>query len=236
MKIAKIVIPALAVVAAVTVTAFVITSHSDKPVAKAAPAKQAAAQQEPARDAPNVLYTTSSEASLQHDFDTIAELNKCDFVDAIVKGTVTATKDVYEDDYAMRLLTVDVQKCFKGQTATTIQVYEDGGLVPVKLLLPEMQIHGGGNNLTQEQIDTGVVDVRFLGAPHSEVGDTVLLYLYNNPNAGHEGTYQLVSCTHGRFILNAKSQNWERVAAPGRPNYQASMGKSALEAELQDLQ
>jgi hypothetical protein len=233
-KIAKIAIPALVVIAALVATVST-TMGTDDPVQKAASAKQSVTQQPP-RSTSDVLYTTSAEASLKHDYDTIAELNKSDAVEAIVEGTVTATQDVYKDEYARRLLTVDVQKCFKGQTKSTIQVYEDGGLVPIKLLLPELQAKGVAGDLTQQQIDSGVVDMRFLGATHSEVGDKVLLYLYSNPNPGEEGTYLLVSCTHGRFTLNGSTGQWERVSASARPNYETRVDKNVLEAQLEALQ
>lgn len=234
MKIARIAIPALVVIAALVAVVSTTVGAHDR-TQKAVSAEQSVMQQ-PARSTPDVLYTTSAVASLKHDYDTIAEFNKSDAVEAIVKGTVTATQDVYQDEYARRLLTVDVQKCFKGQTPSTIQVYEDGGLVPIKLLLPELQAKGVAGDLTQQQIDTGVVDMRFLGAAHSEVGDKVLLYLYSNPNPGEEGTYQLVSCTHGRFTLNGTTGQWERVPASARPNYESRVDKNVLEAEFEALQ
>lgn len=234
MKIAKIAVPALVVIAALVATV-ATTVGNDSQAPKVASVEKSMTPR-PARATPNVVYTTSAEASLKHDYETVAELNKSDAVQAIVKGTVTATQDTYKDEYARRLLTVDVQKCFKGQTPSTIQVYEDGGLVPVKLLLPELEAKGVAGDLTQEQIDTGTVDVRFLGATHSEVGDKVMLYAYDNLNPGEEGTYLLVSCTHGRFTFNATNGKWERTPADDRPNYQSQLDRSAMAADLEALQ
>jgi hypothetical protein len=59
----------------------------------------------------------------------------------------------------------------------------------------------------------GLVDFRFMGARHSEVGDEVVLFLGKNSNTGTpiDTEYFIVSGVHGRFTLDSKTGQFMRA-------------------------
>lgn len=127
-----------------------------------------------------------------------------------MKGRVTATKPFYASHTAWTILTVQVERAYKGSPAKEILVYEDGGLVPLKDVLPDLEGKADTPEFTDEQIATGVVDMRMMGAAHSEPGQQVLLFLMDNPNAEFTGSYMIVSSMYGRFI-SKRDGEWERL-------------------------
>lgn len=233
MRIARILAPMGVLV--LVALAFIAYTNTSQPKTVSSAGSKAPTSAVDSRPKPNVVYTVTADALLREDYATIAELNKSDVVDAVVKGRVTATEDVYAEGIANRVLTVEVGKRFKGSTTATVRVYEDGGYVKLKDMLPDIAAHLDPSAFTDDQIENGVVDVIFMGAPHSEVGDNVILYLKKNPNASQADSYQLVSAMHGRFILNSKSGDYERSAGiEAAPGFQKRIPARELEAALSD--
>lgn len=175
---------------------------------------QGAAQQKQTQmtNGRNILYTVNADAALKQMYPTIDELNNSNAADAIIKGTVSDVQNVYIGGVAYSVLTIDVLKSYKGNPAKTIKVYEDGGYVKIKDMLDELQGHIDVNSLSQEQIENGVVDVRFFNAPHSTPGQQVILYLVKNPNPLQKGSFQIVSSLYGRFTLDKSDGYYKRLA------------------------
>src|SRR5215471_87041 len=150
----------------------------------------------------DVVMTLNSEAALKEDYRTIKELAGSKNLVAIVRGTVGATRDVYADQFAFRILSVNVTETLRGQVGPQISVLEDGGIVPYTKVLPAL-VNKFGATPSAPPNPNGLVDFRFMGARHSEVGDEVVLFLGKNINSGTpiDTEYFMVSSVHGRFTL-----------------------------------
>ncbi len=182
-----------------------------------------------------IVFEVDSSALLKDYYMTVDDINAAGNVDVIVKGKVLSTQDVYEDHFAARILTVKVQKAYKGDPADEITVYEDGGLVPLREVLPEMEGHFDPASLTEEQIENGLVDYRFEGADHSEAGDHVVLYLCENPNPSQAGSYQMIMSVFGRFKLDEAGNKYVRPEMRGNVRFETEKGKGAMEGALEKL-
>lgn len=182
-----------------------------------------------------VVYEADSSAMLKDYYMTIDELSTAGNVDAIVKGKVLSTQDVFEDNCPLRILTVKVQKAYKGDPEDQITVYENGALVPLKEVLPLLEGHYDPASLSQEDIEHGLVDYRFEGAEHSEAGDQVILYLCKNPNPSQAGSYQIVMSVYGRFKLDKGGNKYVRQEMRGNPSFETERPKEDMEATLDKL-
>ncbi|MCM8709459.1 hypothetical protein M2651_00280 [Clostridium sp. SYSU_GA19001] len=161
---------------------------------------------------PNILFTVTADASLKHIYSTVDEFNKSDAVDTIVKGTITNIEYVYVSGLAYSILTINVLQSYKGNCAKTIKVYEDGGYVKVKDKLDELKKHIDVEKLTQEQIDNGVIDIKFFNAPHAKKGQQVILYLTKNIAPLPTDSYRIVSSLYGKFTLDKSDEMYKRIA------------------------
>lgn len=210
-----------------------VTPGGDGSESSAGAASQKSSRQDQTVDGKPVILTVNSEAVLKEQYASVAGLNSAPSASAIVKGIVSDVRGAYDsdDDVAYSVLTVDVQQVYKGNPGKTITVWEDGGYVPVQDMLSALAAHMDTAALTAAQLD-GYVDERFEGAAHSEVGDTVIMYLSTNPNPG-QGGYQQVSSVYGRFILNPKTDSYERPSAG--PKHQAVLSKGQFESTLAAL-
>lgn len=184
----------------------------------------------------DVLFTVNSEVALKHRFSTIDEFNNSNVVDAIVKGRISNIEYVYIGHVAYSILTVDVLKSYKGNTAKTIKVYEDGGYVKIKDMLDDLRAHFDVNSLSTEQIENGVVDVKFFNAPHATVGQQVILYLSQNTDFRRD-SFSITSSLYGKFTLDKTDGKYKRLpldpkeySATDVANWEASI----LEAELEN--
>lgn len=188
----------------------------DKPNVRAVVKKQTKAMQEENQNVSkgNILITSNSEALYKILHPTIDEYYKDDAVDAIVEGTITDV-DYYAystDNAAKTLLTINVSKSIKGNTTKTIKVYEDGGYIKFKDVIGEFDGHIDVKKLTKEQIENGIVDIKFENAPHSKADQTVVLFLNRNPNVGQTDTFQIVSGPYGKFTLDINDGNFKRIS------------------------
>lgn len=227
------IIASTAMAVALGIALYVRLGYGDRlPAGSSAGSTQPAARASLTQE-PEVVLNLDSKAELKKDFATVDQLNGSADASVIVRGEVVGTNDVYTDQLAHRILTVAVQKAYRGRTAKTITVYEDGGIIPVKDVLPDLDTHLG-QALSPEQIEHGVVDFRFMGADHSNVGDKVILYLRRNPNSSQGDSYQMVSSVHGRFTLDEASAEYRRPGSD-RPGFEASATRLAMEGKLSRL-
>ena len=158
-----------------------------------------------------------SKASLKEDYATIRELAASKNLVAVVRGTISATRDVYLDRFAFRILTVDVTEGLRGQADAQISVLEEGGVVPYALAAKDIPAKDSDSHAPQST--KAFIDFRFLGARHSEPGDQVVLFLGRNPNTGTviETTYNMISSVHGRFTYDTRSNAFVRsLGSPDR--------------------
>lgn len=155
----------------------------------------------------NILYTINSEASLKRMYSTIDEFNESDAVETIVKGVITNVEYTYQSNLAYTILTLDVQDTYKGESSNVIKVYEDGGYVKLK----DMKDSFKDASFTQEQLDKGLVDVRFFNSPHSKVGEEVVLYLTKNSEPLPIDSYRIVSSLYGKFVLDKTDGKYKRI-------------------------
>ena len=225
-------------VAAVLVSLIILTGCSTQtPDSAAAPPQP----DEPTLPAPivetrDIVMVVDGEASLKEDYATIRELAASKNLVAVVRGTVSATRDVYLERFVFRLLTVTVTEGLRGQTESQISVLEEGGVVPYALAakdIPPKDSDPAGPRTTE-----GYLDFRFMGARHSEPGDEVVLFLGLNPNQGTviETTYNMISSVRGRFTFDTTSNAYIRsLGSPDRdlrPGFVKSADLGELKAEI----
>jgi hypothetical protein len=120
---------------------------------------------------------------LKRHFDTVAEMARTPYTTAIIRGVVRGTKDIYVEQVAYRVLTVEVTKSYKQPIVGTVTAYEDSGLVPYELVRPELVERGWTGGAVPPAEPGDVVDFRFADAPHTEVGDAVVMFVQRNPNS-----------------------------------------------------
>jgi len=182
-----------------------------------------------------IVMVVDSEAALREDYSSIRELAASTSVVAIVRGVVSATRDVYSDRLAFRILTVDVTQVIRGQVGRQISVLEDGGVVPYAAVKDDL---GTKDNAPTAPARTdGYVDFRFMGARHSEAGDDVVLFLGVNPNSGTaiDSEYYIVSSVHGRFTLDPTTRAFVRggsEANEGLPGFVTSADLETITSEV----
>lgn len=187
----------------------------------------------------NIVFTVNSNASLKHMFKTIDELKNSNSVDTIVKGEISSIEYVYLDHVAYSILTIDVIKSYKGNPAKTIKVYEDGGYVKLKDMLDDLKPHIEDNSLTAEQIENGVVDSKFLNAPHSMLGQQVIVFLTRNNEPIRPDSYRITSSVYGKFTLDKTDGQYKRLpldpkeySATYIANFEASIPEAQMENKI----
>jgi hypothetical protein len=186
-------------------------------------------------DAAHVVLKVDSTAFWKYYCKTIDELNSSEAVEVIIRGEVVGTRDVYIEHAGQRILTVDVNKVYKGESAQQITVYEDGGIVPLKEVLPDMEGHYDPASLSEDDIENGLVDFRYMGAEHSQVGDKVILYLRVNPNESQAGSYQMIMGPYSCFKLDELNSTYARPGEEGVPSFETERSEEAMEAALEEL-
>lgn len=187
-------------------------------------------------DAKDIVMVVDGQASLKEDYATIRELAASKNLVAVVRGTISATKDVYLELFAFRILTVNVTEGLRGQAEAQITVLEEGGVVPYALAAKDIPPKDGDPHPTRST--EGFIDFRFEGARHSEPGDEVILFLGLNPNRGTviETTYNMISSVHGRFTYDTKTNAFVRSLGSPDRDLRAGFVRSAdigtLRAEI----
>ncbi|MFZ7121818.1 MAG: hypothetical protein ACOWWH_12830 [Eubacteriaceae bacterium] len=188
----------------------------------------------------DVLFSLDADAALKQLYGTIDEYNKSDAVEAIVKGNITDVEYVYINGCSYSILTIDVEQFYKGNKGKkTIKVYEDGGYVKYTDIRNELKSKSdfSEENLTEDQINNGIVDFRFFNAPHSQKGQKVLLYLFYNVEPLPTDSYMIVSSVYGKFTLNEENNKYERISINNDgeeifENFVTSMPEEELNSKL----
>jgi hypothetical protein len=166
----------------------------------------------------DIVMVVNSEAVLKEDYLTIKELAGSKNIVAIVRGTVTGTRDVYVSQFAYRILSVSVTETLRGQVGEEISVLEDGGVVPYSAVLPDL-VYKFGATPSGPSNPNGYVDFRIMGSRHSEVGDEVVVFLGKNINSGTpiDTEYFIISGGHGRFTLDTTTGQFVRGVGTDTP-------------------
>jgi hypothetical protein len=182
-----------------------------------------------AEGAPQVVRTVRYEADLKEDYLLLAELAASPKVVLVVAGEVTETMPLYEEQAAYTKLTVKVTKSRSAAVpvGSSIVIYRDGGLIPLKSIPPDLK--SNGQKLSSPPANA-VVDFSFMGAPQSKVGDDIVAFLQKNPNPGRADSYQLVSSVHGLFTLDKKAGKYHRSGEGDRPGFEASASVANTES------
>lgn len=163
-------------------------------------------------DKSKVLFKSAGDASLVVLHRTLNEYYKDDRVNAIVEGKISNIEYTTVSDLIYTVVTVDVLREIKGETENKIFVYEDGGFAKFKDVIDVFRGHVDMSKLTAEQIENGLVEDKMFGAPHSETGQQVVLFLVKNPNIGSDPTrtYRVVSSVYGKLILDKQKGAYQR--------------------------
>lgn len=183
----------------------------------------------------NVLFFFTGDAVLKHLYTTIDEMNESDAVDNIIKGIITDIDYIYADGLASSILTVNVLDSYKGSTTKEIKVYEDGGYVKVKDMIDEFNNKGMDleKDLSKEQIENGLVDMKIFNAPHSEEGQQVILYLNKNKHNNFiDNSYSIISSVFGKFTLDENTGQYKRLSNADIPNFEDSISKEKMEEKF----
>ncbi len=187
-------------------------------------------------DANDIVMVVDGEPSLKEDYATIRELAASKNLVVVVRGMISATRDVYLERFAFRILTVNVTEGLHGQAEAQITVLEEGGVVPSALAAKDIPPKDFDPHTPRST--AGNIDFRFMGARHSEPGDEVILFLGRNPNTGTiiETTYNMIKSVHGRFTYDTKSNAYVRsLGSPDRElraGFVKSTDISSLKAEI----
>lgn len=183
----------------------------------------------------NVLFFFTGDAVLKHLYTTIDEMNESDAVENIIKGIITDIDYIYTDGLASSILTVNVLDSYKGSTTKEIKVYEDGGYVKVKDMIDEFNRKGMDleKDLSKEQIENGLVDMKIFNAPHSEEDQQVILYLNKNKHNNFiDNSYSIISSVFGKFTLDENTGQYKRLSNTDIPNFEDSISKEKMEEKF----
>ncbi len=151
-----------------------------------------------------VSATFGSSAALKHNFETIEELATAPEVEAIVIGKISNVSYESQEGWAKTVLTVEVSKALHGTTMSTVVASEDGGFLRASEVMAE--IAEKYPELDQKIDPQSYVDMIFEGAAHPRVGEEVLLFLWHDPNPGHEGDFMEIGSVYGRFTRGSDGQ------------------------------
>lgn len=190
-----------------------------------------------------IFTEANSEAALKNLYYNIDEFIDSDSSDAVVKGNIAEIEYVYIDGCAYSKLTVDVEEAYKGEVQETITVYEDGGYTRLSDEKEQVEAHADLSQYTEEEMGNLLIDHTFMGAEHSKVGDTVILFLKSNEGSILSDSYRINCSVFGRYTLNndnyirteflVEDDNPEGVSAySNMDTFEVSVSKSMLEEKL----
>ncbi|MFE2291452.1 hypothetical protein [Streptomyces sp. NPDC059452] len=107
----------------------------------------------------------------------------------VISGTVTASRSLVTGpaNTVETILTISVERQRDADAPTTVEVREQGGVVPVAQVRSDFE-EKLGRELTDEEL-TERVDYQFNGAEHARVGDQVLVVVADDASVREEGAY-----------------------------------------------
>lgn len=190
-----------------------------------------------------IFTDVNSEAALKNLYYNIDEFIDSDSSDVIVKGNIIEIEYVYIDGCSYSVLTVDVERAYKGEVQETITVYEDGGYTRLSDEKEQIEAHADLSQYTEEEMENLLINHTFMGAEHSNVGDTVILFLKTNEGSILGDSYRINCSVFGRYTLNKDSyirpefivenNNPEKITTySNMDTFEFSVSKSMLEDKL----
>ena len=190
-----------------------------------------------------IFTEANSEAELKNLYYNIDEFIDSDSSDAVVKGNIAEIEYVYIDGCAYSKLTVDVEEVYQGEVQETITVYEDGGYTRLSDEKAQIEEYADLSQYTEEEMDNLLIDHTFMGAEHSKVGDTVILFLKSNKGSILGDSYRINCSVFGRYTLSndnyirteflVENDNPEEVSTySNMDTFEVSVSKSMLEDKL----
>ena len=185
-----------------------------------------------------IFTEANSEAALKNLYYNIDEFIDSDSSDAVVKGNIAEIEYVYIDGCAYSKLTVDVEEAYQGEVQETITVYEDGGYTRLSDEKAQIEEHADLSQYTEEEMNN-----LLMGAEHSNVGDTVILFLKSNEGSILGDSYRINCSVFGRYTLSndnyirteflVENDNPEGVSTySNMDTFEVSVSKSMLEDKL----
>lgn len=190
-----------------------------------------------------IFSVANSEAELKNLYYNIDEFIDSDSSDAVVKGNIEEIEYVYIDGCAYSKLTVEVEEIYKGEVREIITVYEDGGYTRLSDEKEQFEPHVDLSQYTEEEMENLLIDHIFMGAEHSQVGDTVILFLKSNEGSILGDSYRINCSVFGRYTLNddnyirteflVENENPDGVSTySNMDTFEVSVSKSILEDKL----
>ncbi|MDO5156401.1 MAG: hypothetical protein Q4D51_10595 [Eubacteriales bacterium] len=152
-----------------------------------------------------IFTQANSEAALKNLYYSIDDFIESDSSDAVVKGNVVEIEYVYIDGCTYSKLTVDVENVYKGKVEKTITVYEDGGYTRLSEEKEQIEAHIDLSQYSEEEMNNLLIDHTFMGAEHSNIGDTVILFLKSNEGTIMSNSYRINCSVYGRYKLSGEN-------------------------------
>ena len=190
-----------------------------------------------------IFSVANSEAALKNLYYNIDEFIDSDSSDAVVKGNIEEIEYVYIDGCAYSKLTVEIEEIYKGEVQEIITVYEDGGYTRLSDEKEQIEPHADLSQYTEEEMNNLLIDHIFMGAEHSQVGDTVILFLKSNEGSILGDSYRINCSVFGRYTLSndnyirteflVENDNPDGVSTySNMDTFEVSVSKSILEDKL----
>lgn len=151
----------------------------------------------------------------------------------VISGTVTATRPLVTPpiDTVETILTISVERQRDASAPTTVEVREQGGVVPLAQVRSVFEDKLGRKLTAKELAET--VDFRFNGIEHARVGDRVLVVVANDASVQKKGAYVSLA----RLVQEdtagtlAKSSSAARFTWPGdapNPSWERAVDAESL--------
>ncbi len=125
----------------------------------------------------------------------------------VVRGVVTGVEYGHDEvGTTYTLVTLQIDETIRGDVRGSISYMELGGFIKASDL---SAINGPKDGVPSASPDDGWVDVQFLGATHSEIGDEQVVFLRSNSQFG----YEVLQGPYGRYVWNPARALWETLPA-----------------------
>lgn len=143
--------------------------------------------------------------TLAEPFSTYSEFSKFQTeTDSVVRGVVTDIEYFAREKNAFTKMDLDISESILGDfvNGDKISVYKWGGYIPLSVSNPDIQERFP--EITDEELENTVVDMRIDGDPHPVVGQDIVVFLTAvNPE---NGMYSIVGGHYGQFTNNGTDQ------------------------------
>ena len=167
-----------------------------------------------------IFTDVNSEAALKNLYYNIDEFIDSDSSDVIVKGNIIEIEYVYIDGCSYSVLTVDVERAYKGEVQETITVYEDGGYTRLSDEKEQIEAHADLSQYTEEEMENLLIN-------HTFMGDSYRI------NCSVFGRYTLNKDSYIRPEFIVENDNPEKITTySNMDTFEFSVSKSMLEDKL----